>query len=157
MKSRFYLQDTALNVNSILDAYIVIENETFRMSWRRIIPIPLFFEAIDFGKLENSAQKTEERLIEECKVLENLQNRFVDDAEAEQFRDVFCTYCDALLSAVRKLRTVLNRLNMRSKNSNSYLRVEYKNDMKEYGKLRDSYTVLGGKVNDLYRIVFKNS
>jgi hypothetical protein len=46
--SKAFLAAAALDIGTILNSYIAIQNDFFRFSLRRIFPLPVLFQSIDY-------------------------------------------------------------------------------------------------------------
>jgi len=43
----------AVEINNLLSRYIIIHDQIFKFSWRKIIPLPFLFKPINFKNLNN--------------------------------------------------------------------------------------------------------
>lgn len=146
--SRNELKAIAIGINDLLKGYVEIHNAVFRFSWRRMIPLPFIFEAIDFDDLRSRAKHILSEL-ETCN--QRIDSLIGETAQKEsRFAHFLSEYCMALIETVCLLKKILYQLCLRSENSNEYRLSEYNSQCNLYKEAVNKYTTMGGRLNELY-------
>jgi len=122
-------------VNAILTEYVSIHEEIFGFSWRKIIPIPGLFRAIDYGQHYRQLGLLVGRL-----------NTILNSSANDDLPLVFSHYLNALLSTVGALRDMCESLLEKSKGGD-YPLVQYRADVARYESLVREYSDLGAHLN----------
>ena len=126
-----------IRANAILGKYVAIHDAIFKFSWRRTLPIPGLFKAIDFGA--------------HCKDLGRLASKLAaisSALKAESGSLEAYQYTAALLEAVQALREICGRLYEKSQGELSkYPMAEYNANLKTYEGLMNKCQELGGALN----------
>jgi len=148
MNTKNELNEMALTVNHLLSEYIIIHDEIFKFSWRKIIPLPFIFKAIDFRSLHEKADKILNNL-EQCnvdisKILNEIQN------SESRFAHFLSEYCLALTNTVSLLKEMLHQLDLKSENSGDYSLSKHNKLLKEYDEAVQKYYSMGNRLNELY-------
>ncbi len=141
-KDRFMI---LLQTNDILDKYVSIHDRVFKLTIRKFIPIPFFFDEIPFLEL----YKKLSGYCEELELLNDkhrdLQSKFNINDELSEDLDQFIT---RLIITQKKFCEILSRLDSRIESAKNYLKQEYDKDMDEYKILISNYQEIGRKLNN---------
>lgn len=129
-------------VHAILERYVAIHDRIFKFSFRKAIPIPGLFKAIDYGEhlreLDSLASK-----------LEQLANSTSNRAEIPT---IYQQYVTALLKTIQFLRDMCRRLYVKSQGElENYSMAQYKSDVTAYEGLVSKYRELGLALNQYLR------
>lgn len=148
MNTKNELNEIALRVNNLLSEYIVIHDEIYKFSWRKIIPLPFVFKAIDFHNLHEKADRILNNL-EQCnddisKILDEVSNN------ESRFAHFLSEYCLALTNTVSLLKEMLHQLDLKSENSGDYSLSKHNKLSKEYDEAVQKYHGMGNRLNELY-------
>ena len=132
------LMGNAVKVDEILKSYIEVHNDIFKSSIRRVIPLPGFFQAINYENHYNVLNG----LGKELQIIISDINENDDFAIAlkEYFQALYqtiftlCEICEKMLRKIQKV-------------SHSYTHQQYKSDLAKYHSFADTYYDLGNKLN----------
>jgi len=138
----------ALRINNLLSEYIIIHDEVFKFSWRKIIPLPFIFKVINFHDLHEKADEILNNL-EKCNDDISRILSEVSDKES-RFAHFLSEYCLALTNTVSLLKEMLYQLYLKSKNSGDYSLSKHNSLSKEYDKAVKKYYSMGNRLNELY-------
>lgn len=123
-----------IRANAILGKYVAIHDAIFKFSWRRTLPIPGLFKAIDFG----AHYKDLGRLASKLAAISSALKAASGSLEAYQ-------YTAALLEAVQALREICRRFYEKNQSDVSkYPMAEYNAHLKTYEGLMNKCQALGG-------------
>lgn len=132
------LPEELIQAHAILGEYVAIHDAIFKFSWRKALPIPGLFKAIDFGAHFRGLSRLTSELAAISSALK---------AESGS-PEVFHQYTTALLEAVQALREICGRLYEKSQGELSkYSMAEYNADVKKYEGLVRKYRALGVALN----------
>lgn len=148
MDTKNKLNETALKINSLLSEYIVIHDEVFKFSWKRIIPLPLIFKTINFHDLHEKVGKILDNLKQCNDIISELLGE-VSGMES-RFAHFLLEYCLALIDTVITLKEILYQLYLKSENSGDYSFSKHHKLSKEYNEAVKKYYSIGNRLNDLY-------
>lgn len=148
MTTKNELNETALKINNLLSEYVIIHDEVFKFSWRKIIPLPFIFKAINFHDLHEKA----------AKILTNLEqcnddvSRMLSEApdQESRFAHFLSEYCLTLTNTVSLLKEMLCQLYLKSENSGDYNLSKHNSLSKEYDEAIKKYYSMGNRLNELY-------
>jgi hypothetical protein len=135
-----------LEVHRARERFIEIQDDVFRASWRRVLPIPGFFQKIDFPKRLVEIEQIKKSLVAIKAELENISDFSI--TIPRNYVLVLSRYVGMLLSTVNQLITICTGL------KNKYNWGAYKEDLKTYEQMRKSCSTIGGELNqeqDLYQ------
>ena len=131
------LSEELIRANAILGKYVAIHDAIFKFSWRKTLPIPGLFKAIDFGA--------------HCKDLGRLASKLAaisSALKAESGSLEAYQYTAALLEAVQALREICGQLYEKSQGDvSTYSMAEYNANRKTYEGLVNKYVALGVALN----------
>ena len=131
------LSEELIRANAILGKYVAIHDAIFKFSWRKTLPIPGLFKAIDFGA--------------HCKDLGRLASKLAaisSALKAESGSLEAYQYTAALLEAVQALREICGRFDEKSQGDLSkYPMAEYNANLKTYEGLMNKCQALGVALN----------
>jgi hypothetical protein len=140
----------AVEVHQILSDYIPVHDDLFKASWRRAIPIPGIFQAIDFGAHRERLSQLHTDI--ESLIASITQRQAAESASSPsaEFLGALEQYASALADTIGRLRDICGRLHDKSKDASSYSGSEYKRDLDAYNTSVARYRALGGRLNSLY-------
>ena len=131
------LSEELIRANAILGKYVAIHDAIFKFSWRKTLPIPGFFKAIDYG----AHSKDLGRLASKLAAISSALKAESGSLEAYQ-------YTAALLEAVQALRQICRRYHEKSQgNVSKYPMAEYNANLKTYEGLMNKCQALGVALN----------
>ncbi len=126
-----------IRANAILGKYVAIHDAIFEFSWRKTLPIPGLFKAIDYG----THSKDLGRLASKLAAISSALKAESRSLEAYQ-------YTAALLEAVQALRQICRRYHEKSQgNASKYPMAEYNANLKTYEGLMNKCQALGVALN----------
>jgi hypothetical protein len=126
-----------IRANAILGKYVAIHDAIFKFSWRKALPIPGLFKAIDFG----AHCKDLGRLASKLAAISSALKAEAGSLEAYQ-------YTAALLEAVQALREICRRYHEKNQGDVSkYPMAEYNANLKTYEGLMNKCQALGVALN----------
>ena len=148
MNTKNELDEIALKINNLLSEYIIIHDEVFKFSWRKIIPLPFIFKAINFHDLHEKADKVLNNL-EQCN--DDLSRILSEVSDKEsRFAHFLSEYCLVLTNTVSLLKEMLYQLYLKSENSGDYILSKHNSLSKEYDEAVRKYYNMGNRLNELY-------
>ncbi len=131
-------------VGRILHDYIAVHDDIFAAgllrTLRRTLPIPGFFQAIDFDRHRRTLAHLSDELHE-------LTSCISSTAAPEQLAVPLTGYCEALSTTVRQLGHISSKLAARADDRRSYTKVQYREDLAEYERAVVTYRSEGEQVN----------
>ena len=141
--SRAFLEAASLDIASVLHSYIAIHNDIFRISLRRILPLPLFFHGIDFDGYFC-------RLYYLCETLTDIVKQLpAQGGEAPELLEIIKSYSDALCATMSSLREICGSLMARAVHGTAYSWTAYRRDLKRYHEHVALYRQIGSNLNIL--------
>lgn len=144
--SRAFLEAASLDVGNILQAYLAIHNDIFRFSLRRILPVPVLFESIDYDDRFR-------RLFYLCETLDDISGQFPDHSdEAPELLMAIKRYCAALGVAISELRHICESLMDKAASPKTYTWTVYRSDLRRYHAAISRYRGIGMKLNVLLKV-----
>jgi hypothetical protein len=136
------LPEELIRANAILGEYVAIHDAIFKFSWRKALPIPGLFKAIDFRAHFRDLDRLASELAATSSALK---------AESGSL-EVFHQYTAALLEAVQALREICGRFYEKSQGDLSkYPMAEYNANLKIYEHLMNKCQALGVELNQHLR------
>ena len=138
----------AVEVNELLNRHIKIHNAVFKFSWRKIIPLPFIFKAIDFNGLHNNVKQ----ILYELETYNKRIDTLIEDIAQKESRFAYflSEYCMALIETISLLKEILYQLYLKSKNSTDYNLTEHNKMIKLYEETVNKYSSMGSRLNKLY-------
>ena len=131
------LPEKLIRANAILGKYVAIHDAIFKFSWRKTLPIPGLFKAIDFG----AHGKHLGRLASQLAAISSALKAESESLEVYQ-------YATALLEAVQALREICERFYEKSHgNLSKYPMAEYNANLKTYEGLMNKCQTFGVALN----------
>lgn len=142
-----------LNVHSVLSRYVSVHNEVYRFSFRKVLPIPGLFKAIDFRHLQSLLSG----LIDELDACEQeialvAENRSLAAAESACL-PALRSFASALSATLDRLHYICRQLYERSQGSTAYTRRQFKADSQEYDALVQQYGAAAARLNPLFDVL----
>lgn len=149
------LKSIAVEVNGLLGKYITIHDAVFKFSWRKIIPLPFIFKAIDFNNLHNQAKQ----ILSELETCNQRIDTLIENTTQKErrFARFLSEYCMALIETVSLLKEILYQLYLKGENSNKYSLSEYNKQCALYKDAVSNYTSMGSQLNELYQELYGGS
>ena len=141
--SRAFIEAASLDIGSVLNSYIAIHNDIFRFSIRRILPLPVFFQSMDYDGYFRRLYYLDETLA-------GVAAQFPDRSdEAPELLSVIKSYCDALRATMSALRKICGSLMEKAAQQKSYDWSDYRRDLGRYKTEVSLYREIGQKLNAL--------
>lgn len=149
------LKSIAVQVNELLSRYVMIHDAIFKFSWRKIIPLPFIFKAIDFNNLHSQAKQ----ILSELETCNQRIDSLIEDATQKEsrFAHFLSEYCMALIETVSLLKEILYQLHLKGESSNKYSLSEYNKQCDLYKNAVNNYTSMGSQLNELYQELYGDS
>lgn len=143
--SRAFLIAASLDVGDILKSYIAIHNDFFKVSLRRILPLPVFFRSINFEDYFR-------RLFYLNETLAGIVRQFPDQSdESPELLSVIKSYCAALTAAIAELREICGSMMEKAAHRKTYSWAAYQSDLKKYNAAVSRYRMIGSELNMLLK------
>ncbi|WP_392385180.1 hypothetical protein [Marinomonas primoryensis] len=127
--------------SDLLARHVLVHDELFGFSLRKLIPIPFLFAKIDHAYLWSESEEIHHEL--KRLVIEIEGNPLTLDLDS-----IFTTYLIALSESADKLAELLKKLSQKSNNINSYEKADYLADLKAYNFSQTKYSQLGQQLNE---------
>lgn len=140
-------KELSIDVNRVLDAYIVVHNEIFGFSLRKIIPLPAIFKAINYESCYNKLDFLQDKL----------NNLISDIPEHTEYFTLLKEYSKALLHTILWLRNICEKFTNKIKGIGNYSKSEYQKDVNTYNHSVNTYRTLGLRLNNLYQELESNN
>ena len=151
------LRNIANRVNKLLTTYIDINDEIFKPSIRKIIPIPGIFKKINYHFNYSKLSDIETDLRTELNDLNTLVHVFKEFTIEFKFIGIFLKYCEALLDTIYSLKTICFKMREKIDGNSKYPYTEYDGDVEEYSKLVKRYVSMGSTVNQYYQEIISKT
>jgi hypothetical protein len=140
----------ARQVNDLLSQYILVHDNIFKFSLRKLLPIPGLFKAINYCKHEITLSGLENQLqLSSQSTRQTMSRKGLSSAEREFFQALH-EYSDALRDSVHRLREISTALCHKSRGAMDYSMAMYNRDTAAYNDSVMRYTALGERLNSLY-------
>lgn len=128
------------HIGELLHRYIIVHDDIFKFSIRRILPIPGLFQAIDFPSHVATLDEIGDELSDT-----------ISDVATSAYADhmipmLLVGYGNALLTTVNHLRSICDRLGRKAERED-YPNEDYNRDVAEYQALVREYQRHGAKLN----------
>ena len=139
----------AVEVNELLSRYIEINDDIFKFSWRKIIPLPFIFKPIDFVHLHSRTKQ----ILSQLETCSQQINSLIEDLVQEEshFAHFLSEYCMALIETVSLLKEIIYHLRLKSEGSEKYSLTEHNKQCNLYKNAVDKYRTMGNQLNELYQ------
>jgi hypothetical protein len=131
-------------VNSLLSSYVAIHDDVFKASLSRVLPMPGFFQAIDFRR-----HLIEIRGIEVSLESARSEASFLLDKLSgleKEYALILMLYTDALLKTISLFAKIIEALKLKV-DGKRYGWITYRRDVKEYQRSIDKYAESGKELN----------
>lgn len=132
------LSQQAEVVGSILNEYIAVHNDVFKFRWRRLLPLGIWFEAIDFHAHVVALKSMEEEV-------ERIRVAVVGEESA--LAETLAAYTMALEDTMSELRGICAGLDVKRSGSDTYTWNEYQKDHERYKNRVRKYQAIGSDLN----------
>jgi len=137
----------AKKVNDLIREYVSIEDELFKPSFRKVLPIPGIFRPVPYSV---HRERLEEMLSELESAKKDIRSLKPDsDSQEGEFLITLRAYINAFKVGLSELFRICGRLQNRSEGK-GYSREEYKQDAIELRKMEMEYFAIGKKLNTLF-------
>ncbi|MGE3752796.1 MAG: CpXC domain-containing protein [Planctomycetota bacterium] len=137
-------QEMLARIGSVLHNYIAIHDDVFKVSVRRVVPIPGLFKRVDFGAHARSLTACSHRLSEIGADIRASGGRM-----PKAPLDTLQQYCAALYDAAARLGDICERLHLKALGQRAYSPTAYKADVSDYHAAVNRYRQLGRMLNEL--------
>lgn len=137
----------ARKVNDLIKEYVTIEEEVFKPSIRKSLPIPGIFKPVNYLYHVERLNEMEKELEEGKNIIRSLKPE--NESLEGQFLITLRAYSSAFLDAMTTLRMVCGKLHEKSRGGH-YSRKEYEADAKNLRKVEMKYFEIGKKLNEQY-------
>ena len=140
------------NVNDILSRYILIHDQIFKFSIRKLLPIPGLFKATSFCKHENDLDALLGELVTARDSISDhlIGLREVSTTEGE-FIGMLEEYAAALTDTIYQLHGISSELCLKRRGEGDYPHRRYQAEVDSYEKSLDRYRQVGDRLNILHR------
>jgi hypothetical protein len=135
----------ARKVNDLIKEYVKIEDDLFKPSFRKSIPIPGIFKPVDYVSHMKRLLEMEDELEEARHLIRSMKPG--NETSEGQFLITLRAYSSAFLDAMVELKRICGRLDDESK-KRTYPKKEYEEDAKGLRKLEMKYFEIGRKLNE---------
>lgn len=142
--------NVARKVNELIREYVAIEEDVFKPSIRKSIPIPGFFKPVDYLSHIEELENMEHNLEEAKGIIRSLKPD--NDSAEGQFLITLRAYSTAFMEAILELKSLCKRLYEKSKGG-SYPRKQYESDARELRQTEMKYFDIGKKLNEQYKTI----
>ena len=139
--------DLAEEVNDILSRYIVVHNALFKLSIRKLIPIPGLFKPIEFERHRADLTGMVAELREVDEAIDYLHPSVSRYSPIVLFLTHLREYSTALADTITLLSTICHSLHLKSERSSEFTWDDHKRAVNEYNSSVDHYKELGGQLN----------
>lgn len=137
----------AKKVNDLIREYVSIEDELFKPSLRKVLPIPGIFRPVEYSVHQ---ERLEEMLLELESAKKDIRSLKPDSDSTEgEFLITLRAYINAFKVALSELFRICGRLQSKRERE-GYSREEYKKDAIELRKMEMEYFEIGKKLNTLF-------
>jgi hypothetical protein len=133
------------HINSLLGEHVAIHDDLFKVSLRRVLPIPGFFQAMNFHRFLLDITRIEGSL-EAARAQAFFLLNEISDMERDYVMSLML-YIDALLKTVCLFVNIVERLKLKNE-GRRYGWFTYRRDLKEYRRSTNRYTALGKELNN---------
>jgi len=134
----------ARKVNDLIKEYVKIEEDIFKPSFRKSVPIPGIFKPVDYLSHIKRLQEMEAELEEAKHSIRSLKPE--NETREGQFLITLRAYSSAFIDAMTELKRICGRLDERSRRG-AYSNKEYKEDARGLRDLEMKYFEIGKKLN----------
>ena len=141
----------AVKVNNVLTEYIKVHNDIFKVSAKRIVPIPGVFEAIDFQSHVSRLRKQRQTLASVDGDIATWLRQGIKDIRVRAFVSLLKDYNQALLKTLSQFEEISQNLYQKSQNPNHYSWDTYNKELDAYQESIGEYKRLGSKLNEAYQ------
>jgi hypothetical protein len=136
-----------VEINDLLSAYVAIHDDVFSASWRRIVPIPGIFKAIDWKAHQSELHAIADSIEVKCSEVSALISNEPNSSSVHNAGTACVRYCNALHDAVTKLHGICTRMLAKANGTTPYTAKQYNADFAEYQAAVDDYYSLGDAMN----------
>jgi len=142
------VSSVAMKVNGLVKEYVNIEEDIFKPSFRKIIPIPGIFRPVNYQAHFERLQEMEDEL---GQAKDSIRSIKPDGKEREgRFLITLRAYISVFMRAVAQLEDISIKLKQRS-NGDKYAKKDYRQDAVSLRKTEKEYFDIGRKLNQIYR------
>lgn len=149
MSNREQISHLSLDVHRLLSEYVAVHDDVFKASVRRVIPLPLIFRAIEWGKHVSAIEAIAEDLDRCTDRAEYLA--ILSTADQRAYLDSLSQYLRALIATVALFKAVLDGMHAKAQSWRSYKWRTYRHDITKYKQSISVYIALGNGLGDKLR------
>ncbi|HEY3315280.1 MAG TPA: hypothetical protein VGL40_08420 [Bacillota bacterium] len=142
------MRETAIQVNSLLTAYIAIHDDIYGASIRKIIPIPGIFRKINYCQHMVLLEQISSQL-QVCEA--EAMKGFSEGGAQARFASALAQYTRALNATVTHLQRMTDLLCRKAQGEHCYSRHAYNSDCDQYNQLVQQYIQMGDSLNEVVR------
>jgi hypothetical protein len=136
-----------MQVNDILSRYILVHDDVFKFSLRKVIPIPGIFKPIDYRA--NSLALTQ-LLIELADARTGITAALAAREPSKEFLAKLEAFAARLTETIGRLRNICDGLGQRSRGAGGSTATDHQRQVDEYNVSVQKYLALGGELNALF-------
>lgn len=130
-----------------LDQYVRVHDEFFRFSFRRVLPVPAVFAAIDFETCAAELDTVSRDLVNIQEEAASFRTTNPPEESIEPFLSTLQQYLPALSRSTELLRSICLRLALKAQRTSTYGWGEYRRDLAHYRASVDEYVRIGVHLN----------
>jgi hypothetical protein len=140
--------DVAARVNRILNQYLAVEEDFFKFTPGRVLPIPGVYEDMDFVGYSKKLRSLNGDLE---RAQADIGRQQPTRAEVRDFNSALLDYIKRLRASISALDGISMKLASMAKDPETYSWQEYSTDLDHYETLKKDYSAAGVKLNELFR------
>ena len=145
------LEQKATEINDLLTEQIAVNDELFRFSVRKAIPLPFIFKKIDYSLLHDRATRSLEQAQSVAQSLEEMEDNVAEGDE--QFYRALREYHNSLTHIFDCLVMMLDKLKRKAAGEYDYPHRYYQQDVEEYERVKEHCYKLGEQLQQQYELV----
>ena len=145
------LKQQATEINDLLTEQIAVNDELFRFSVRKAIPLPFIFKKIDYSALHERAAQALEHSQSVAQNLEEIEVE-IDESE-DKFYRALREYHNSLTHVFDCLVMILDKLKRKAADGYDYPHRYHQQDVEEYERVKEHCYKLGKQLQQQYELV----
>ncbi|MDI9370943.1 MAG: hypothetical protein GX181_10080 [Synergistaceae bacterium] len=144
------VESLARRVTSMLGRYMQVQENLFKLSFRKVLPIPGLYRPVDYGENQRILKELQAELLETKSDIRRQTPRDRPVSLEDRFLGVLRRYISQMAEAVEKLADICRSLERRS-DGGLYGRREYKIDIADLRELQRKHLDTGVILNELVK------